>query len=270
MCVYKCMNCFRGFSKYSYHVFGPKKTNGLLKIMKNMPNFLSGNGFSQFFFFRFWNCTRGCNFIHILKIHRKFIYLFTFDKHDCWENDWSESLITVLSKNGKRYRQSIKRHRRFYREYFHSTVKSHTWKILFVRFSRHCLNSVVKSLWFVFLSHVLRISLLFKNYRDVCSGPWDLECFIEHFCLPDIAKLVLMSSLCFISKPFSYFRFLAFTIDSVNFPLFSIILYLFLFPSFDVHHPPVQAWNLPMCCEKYLQNVMCRLCSVLVRHWRDD
>ncbi|AEE36179.1 transmembrane protein [Arabidopsis thaliana] len=37
-----------------------------------------------------------------------------------------------------------------------------------------------------------------RSCLDVCSGPWDLECFIEHFCLPDIAKLVLMSSLCFI------------------------------------------------------------------------
>ncbi|CAH8258625.1 unnamed protein product [Arabidopsis lyrata] len=37
-----------------------------------------------------------------------------------------------------------------------------------------------------------------RSCLDVCSGPWDLACFIEHFCLPDIAKLVLMSSLCFI------------------------------------------------------------------------
>ncbi|EOA34204.1 hypothetical protein CARUB_v10021713mg [Capsella rubella] len=37
-----------------------------------------------------------------------------------------------------------------------------------------------------------------RSCLDVCSGPWDLACFIEHFCLPDIAKLVLISSLCFI------------------------------------------------------------------------
>ncbi|CAL9241187.1 unnamed protein product [Arabidopsis halleri] len=37
-----------------------------------------------------------------------------------------------------------------------------------------------------------------RSCLDVCSGPWDLACFIEHFCLPDIAKLVLMSSLCFL------------------------------------------------------------------------
>ncbi|WZZ05650.1 hypothetical protein YC2023_091571 [Brassica napus] len=30
------------------------------------------------------------------------------------------------------------------------------------------------------------------------SWPWDLSCFIEHFCLPDIAKLVLISGLCVI------------------------------------------------------------------------
>ncbi|XP_010417505.1 PREDICTED: uncharacterized protein LOC104703230 [Camelina sativa] len=37
-----------------------------------------------------------------------------------------------------------------------------------------------------------------RSCLDVCSGPWDLACFIEHFCLTDIAKLVLMSALCFI------------------------------------------------------------------------
>ncbi|KAL1205680.1 hypothetical protein V5N11_001381 [Cardamine amara subsp. amara] len=37
-----------------------------------------------------------------------------------------------------------------------------------------------------------------RSCLDVCSGPWDIACFIEHFCIPDIAKLLLISSLCFI------------------------------------------------------------------------
>ncbi|XP_024006415.1 uncharacterized protein LOC112082930 [Eutrema salsugineum] len=37
-----------------------------------------------------------------------------------------------------------------------------------------------------------------RSCLNVCSGPWDLSCFIEHFCLPDIAKLVMISALCFI------------------------------------------------------------------------
>ncbi|XP_010472727.1 PREDICTED: uncharacterized protein LOC104752316 isoform X2 [Camelina sativa] len=37
-----------------------------------------------------------------------------------------------------------------------------------------------------------------RSCLDVCTGPWDLACFIEHFCLTDIAKLVLISGLCFI------------------------------------------------------------------------
>ncbi|CAH8356174.1 unnamed protein product [Eruca vesicaria subsp. sativa] len=37
-----------------------------------------------------------------------------------------------------------------------------------------------------------------RSCLNVCSGPWDLSCFIEHFCLPDIAKLVLISGLCVI------------------------------------------------------------------------
>ncbi|XP_019093990.1 PREDICTED: uncharacterized protein LOC104752316 isoform X1 [Camelina sativa] len=71
-----------------------------------------------------------------------------------------------------------------------------------------------------------------RSCLDVCTGPWDLACFIEHFCLTDIAKLVLISGLCFISNLLSFsFLYLAIIIRFYKtiFLIFCIILFVFVY-----------------------------------------
>ncbi|KAM7276210.1 hypothetical protein ACFE04_018076 [Oxalis oulophora] len=52
----------------------------------------------------------------------------------------------------------------------------------------------------------------FKNIfgascEEVCAGPWDLVCFIEHLCVSNLVKLLLMFALCFILLMFCYLLF---------------------------------------------------------------
>ncbi|MCL7047668.1 hypothetical protein MKW94_011308 [Papaver nudicaule] len=35
---------------------------------------------------------------------------------------------------------------------------------------------------------------------DVCSGTWDFTCFIEHLCVSNIVRLLMVLGLCYISK----------------------------------------------------------------------
>ncbi|KAM7256099.1 hypothetical protein ACFE04_011840 [Oxalis oulophora] len=72
----------------------------------------------------------------------------------------------------------------------------------------------------------------FKNIfgascEELCSGPWDLVCFIEHLCVSNLLKLLLIP---------------------------------------DVLLPTVQDWDLPMHSEKHLQDVLGRLHDLLLKN----
>ncbi|KAB1218232.1 hypothetical protein CJ030_MR3G026112 [Morella rubra] len=43
--------------------------------------------------------------------------------------------------------------------------------------------------------------------EGVCSGPWDIVCFIEHLCVSDLVKLLMILVLCYIMLLFFYLLF---------------------------------------------------------------
>ncbi|PQQ21141.1 protein HAPLESS 2 [Prunus yedoensis var. nudiflora] len=43
--------------------------------------------------------------------------------------------------------------------------------------------------------------------EDVCSGPWDFGCFIEHLCVSSLLKLLMILVLCYITLLFFYLLF---------------------------------------------------------------
>ncbi|XP_041014314.1 uncharacterized protein LOC121257387 [Juglans microcarpa x Juglans regia] len=43
--------------------------------------------------------------------------------------------------------------------------------------------------------------------EGVCSGPWDVVCFIEHLCVSNLVKLLMILVLCFIMLLFCYLLF---------------------------------------------------------------
>lgn len=43
-------------------------------------------------------------------------------------------------------------------------------------------------------------SILGGSCEDICSGPWDVTCFIEHLCVSNLVKLLMILGLCFISN----------------------------------------------------------------------
>ncbi|KAJ6739807.1 TRANSMEMBRANE PROTEIN [Salix purpurea] len=43
--------------------------------------------------------------------------------------------------------------------------------------------------------------------EDVCSGPWDLICFIEHLCVSDLLKLLMIFALSYLTLMFFYLLF---------------------------------------------------------------
>lgn len=47
--------------------------------------------------------------------------------------------------------------------------------------------------------------------EGICSGTWDITCFIEHLCISNLIKLLMVSGLCYISTFTLYHSFLAFT-----------------------------------------------------------
>lgn len=47
--------------------------------------------------------------------------------------------------------------------------------------------------------------------EDVCSGPWDLICFIEHLCVSDLLKLLMILALSYMSNLFVFFYFIIYT-----------------------------------------------------------
>ncbi|KAL5825728.1 hypothetical protein ACOSQ3_021791 [Xanthoceras sorbifolium] len=42
---------------------------------------------------------------------------------------------------------------------------------------------------------------------DVCAGPWDVICFVEHLCVFDLIKLLMILGLCYIILLFCYLLF---------------------------------------------------------------
>ncbi|XVF86252.1 hypothetical protein PTKIN_Ptkin18bG0025700 [Pterospermum kingtungense] len=40
--------------------------------------------------------------------------------------------------------------------------------------------------------------------RDICSRPWDVTCFIEHLCVSNLVKLLIIFGRCFIIMIFLY------------------------------------------------------------------
>ncbi|KAK7814321.1 hypothetical protein CFP56_003312 [Quercus suber] len=51
----------------------------------------------------------------------------------------------------------------------------------------------IKTLWIFMVSSVLTLI-----YRGVCPGPWDVVCFIEHLCVSNLVKLLMILVHCYI------------------------------------------------------------------------
>ncbi|EEF48707.1 uncharacterized protein LOC8259945 isoform X2 [Ricinus communis] len=50
-------------------------------------------------------------------------------------------------------------------------------------------------------------AFLGASCQDVCAGPWDVMCFVEHLCVSDVVKLVMILGLCYITLLFLYLLF---------------------------------------------------------------
>ncbi|KAK6915222.1 hypothetical protein RJ641_020339 [Dillenia turbinata] len=50
-------------------------------------------------------------------------------------------------------------------------------------------------------------SIFGGSCEGVCSGTWDVTCFIEHFCLSNLFKLIMVLGLCYIILLFFYLLF---------------------------------------------------------------
>ncbi|KAE7998935.1 hypothetical protein FH972_003428 [Carpinus fangiana] len=46
-----------------------------------------------------------------------------------------------------------------------------------------------------------------ESCEGVCSGPWDVACFIEHLCVSNLVKLLMILVLCYIMLLFFYLLF---------------------------------------------------------------
>ncbi|WCJ43841.1 hypothetical protein M5689_024552 [Euphorbia peplus] len=46
-----------------------------------------------------------------------------------------------------------------------------------------------------------------ESCENVCAGPWDALCFIEHLCVTNLVKLLLILGLCYIGFLFFYLSF---------------------------------------------------------------
>ncbi|XP_062154248.1 uncharacterized protein LOC133862446 isoform X3 [Alnus glutinosa] len=72
--------------------------------------------------------------------------------------------------------------------------------------------------------------------EGVCSGPWDVVCFIEHLCVSNLVKLLMVLVLCYILMQMIVFCYWS----------ISIIVLLLI----------VQGGDLPMHRKKPLQDVL--------------
>nr|XP_011462217.1 PREDICTED: uncharacterized protein LOC105350906 [Fragaria vesca subsp. vesca] len=75
---------------------------------------------------------------------------------------------------------------------------------------------------------------MFDGSCQECSEPWDMVCFIEHLCVTNLLKLLMIMFLCYISN----FLFLTFVF------LFTSIITVLLF-SIQVGDPPMH-WKKPL------------------------
>ncbi|XP_050224708.1 uncharacterized protein LOC126674315 isoform X2 [Mercurialis annua] len=50
-------------------------------------------------------------------------------------------------------------------------------------------------------------TLLGASCEDVCAGPWDVICFIEHLCVGNLVKLVMILGLSYLTLLFFYLLF---------------------------------------------------------------
>lgn len=50
-------------------------------------------------------------------------------------------------------------------------------------------------------------SIFNGSCEDVCPGPWDIICFIEHLCVTNLVKLLMILGLCYIILLFCYLLF---------------------------------------------------------------
>ncbi|GMH14136.1 hypothetical protein Nepgr_015977 [Nepenthes gracilis] len=50
-------------------------------------------------------------------------------------------------------------------------------------------------------------SVFNRSCEDICSGAWDVACFIEHICITDMVRLLLIFILCYITFVFFYLLF---------------------------------------------------------------
>ncbi|XP_062154246.1 uncharacterized protein LOC133862446 isoform X2 [Alnus glutinosa] len=73
--------------------------------------------------------------------------------------------------------------------------------------------------------------------EGVCSGPWDVVCFIEHLCVSNLVKLLMVLVLCYI-------------------PVMQMIVFCYWSISIIVLLLIVQGGDLPMHRKKPLQDVL--------------
>ncbi|GAB2222140.1 hypothetical protein Drorol1_Dr00013342 [Drosera rotundifolia] len=50
-------------------------------------------------------------------------------------------------------------------------------------------------------------SVFTKSCENICTGAWDLFCFIEHFCIADLVKLLLIFCISYLGLLFLYMLF---------------------------------------------------------------
>ncbi|KDP25037.1 hypothetical protein JCGZ_22572 [Jatropha curcas] len=50
-------------------------------------------------------------------------------------------------------------------------------------------------------------TILEASCEEICAGPWDVICFIEHLCVSNLLKLLMILGLCYITLMFLYLLF---------------------------------------------------------------
>ncbi|XP_010539603.1 PREDICTED: uncharacterized protein LOC104813627 isoform X1 [Tarenaya hassleriana] len=103
-------------------------------------------------------------------------------------------------------------------------------------------------------------AILGRSCENVCTGPWDLECFIEHFCIPDLAKLLMISALSFLSKS-SFFFLLCFFYLLVGILLILFSLFFFSFLAVLMFFYLLLKLGICQCAVKSLCKMSCAACE---------
>lgn len=98
-------------------------------------------------------------------------------------------------------------------------------------------------------------------HREVCQGTWDIICFLEHLCVSNIIRLLMVLGLTYISKFLNWISFLEFfgnlllgiIISSFSSMISSVVLL-----------SNIQNGHNPMLSKRILQDGLGSMSSVLV------